>query len=654
MVIKTLSRRKIVAIALFLLFIPLGYVAFLLLNSSKPSSNKDTAADSSYSVITDRIKDWEIRFSDREPLELDFADIKNVSLKVDGETLLLKYDFMGLIPSDSNKLKNMGGQEFTNIIICSTIYKSEEDEESEEKDILGRMCAYFFPTTAPDSNKIVEEFYFDYNYSSSDKNQYVSQDKIKIEKLNGGVGFDFFEVGIPLSLVSINDNDIIAINGQIEVFGSNSEVISGDILENASVNTNTDKIYIQLGTKDPINRNNSSATDYYSTVWNKDCHLKEPIKGPEVNDFNRDPFRGFAISISNPNHIYYGTELSGIFKSTDGGKSFKWAKKGLCYVDVDSEAMGYPETYHILTLSTNDNTLFVAGGSDGSVDKPWVIGGVYRSTDAGSTWHRKTKGIKHAGINSIAEDKQTGHLYTITGGGLAPRSGWTPDEEENAREMLSELYISKDLGESWKLISQPMNKKEQGYSGLIIRDGKLYLTGVQYGYDSKLGRNRIFEEDSVGLIVSEDGGYTWVQLMEDQFVNSFDVSISSPNVMYANYQKGIGQGQKGIQKSIDGGKTWKYIPITKYGARSLIISPIDHNTLLFSDGKDIYKSSDGMISARKVHTADDVVNDIVFSSSNPKIIYAITHNYHLSRSEDGGNTFEKLPSLSNYFSDKYK
>src|SRR6187549_3452644 len=105
-----------------------------------------------------------------------------------------------------------------------------------------------------------------------------------------------------------------------------------------------------------------------------------------------------AISQSNPDLVWAGTGESnnrqstswgsGVYKSTDGGKSWK--------------LMGLPASYHINRIvihPNNDNVVFVA--ATGSLFGPGGDRGVYKTTDGGATWKQVLKGDADTGANDL-------------------------------------------------------------------------------------------------------------------------------------------------------------------------------------------------------------------------------------------------------------
>ncbi len=108
-------------------------------------------------------------------------------------------------------------------------------------------------------------------------------------------------------------------------------------------------------------------------------------------------FQSLCIDPRDSNTVFIGTETNGIFKTTDGGASWKRSRKGF---RVDINKTGYPQIYEIAVDSTRPGTLYAAtvaapGPATGSGLPVLRSGnaGVYQSTDGGLTWQQRINGF---------------------------------------------------------------------------------------------------------------------------------------------------------------------------------------------------------------------------------------------------------------------
>ena len=201
-----------------------------------------------------------------------------------------------------------------------------------------------------------------------------------------------------------------------------------------------------------------------------------------------------TLAPSNPNTVWVGTGENnnqrsvafgdGVYKSLDGGKSFK--NMGL----KTSEHIG-----KIIVHPTNENIIWVA-----AYGPVWSAGGergVYKSTDGGETWKRTLEISEHTGIAEIQIDPSNPNTlyasahqrrrreWTYIGGG--PESG---------------LWKSTDGGETWKEINNGLPKGEMGRIGIAV-------SPVDPNYVYAIAEAR---GDKGGFFRSTNGGESWSKM----------------------------------------------------------------------------------------------------------------------------------------------
>uniref|UniRef100_UPI00404ADDD0 WD40/YVTN/BNR-like repeat-containing protein n=1 Tax=Fulvivirga sp. TaxID=1931237 RepID=UPI00404ADDD0 len=108
-----------------------------------------------------------------------------------------------------------------------------------------------------------------------------------------------------------------------------------------------------------------------------------------------DPSNPDIVYVAAIGNAFKNNEDRGIFKTTDGGTT--WDK-----ILYHSDSIGFVD----IEISTNDpNTLYAAAWR--AERKPWTIisgsteGGIYKSTDAGKTWQKLSKGLPQSLIGKI-------------------------------------------------------------------------------------------------------------------------------------------------------------------------------------------------------------------------------------------------------------
>lgn len=208
----------------------------------------------------------------------------------------------------------------------------------------------------------------------------------------------------------------------------------------------------------------------------------------------------------------------------------------------------------------DDNVWYVAVGS----------GGVWKTTNAGTTWESLFDGQESYSIGALTVDSRNPHtIWVGTGENVGGRHVGYGDG----------IYRSDDGGQSWK----NMGLKESYHISKIIvhPDNSDILWVAAQGMLWGSGGER-------GLYMSTDGGESWERTLgDDEWVGVTDIVIDprDPAVLYAatwqrhrNVAAYMGGGPgSGLHKSTDGGKTWtalkKGIPDSNLGKIGLAISP---------------------------------------------------------------------------------
>ncbi len=320
--------------------------------------------------------------------------------------------------------------------------------------------------------------------------------------------------------------------------------------------------------------------------------------------FDKQPVQSIgAITIDpkNPKVIWVGTGEAwtrnstsvgdGLYKSIDGGDN--WTNMGL----KESERIA-----KILVDPTNTNTVYVA--VPGKLWSDSDERGVYKTTDGGKTWNRILKGANAStGCSMISMDPQNPQTiyaglwdfrrkgWTFRSGGDGPKASsgsglfkstdggasWTELEEKSAKGLPSKpwgrvavavapskpnvvyafieaeipkdgLYRSDDGGQTWTALdrSQNMIWRPFYFANLIV--------------DPK-NENKIYKPDG-SLIASNDGGKSFSNISGGAHGDFHDVWIDANNTDHL-----ITGDDGGVWYSYDGGNRWwkaNNLPISQF------------------------------------------------------------------------------------------
>ncbi len=247
-----------------------------------------------------------------------------------------------------------------------------------------------------------------------------------------------------------------------------------------------------------------------------------------------------AVSESNPDVVYIGmgeTELrgnimqgDGVYKSTDAGKT--WTHMGL----PDTQAIS-----RIRVHPSNPDLVYVAafGHPYGrNADR-----GVFRSRDGGKTWEKILFKSDHAGAVDLVMDPHNPRvLYAAIWD--ANRTSWSltsggPD---------SGLYKTTDGGDHWTEIT-----RNPGLPAGVIGKIGVAVSGAD--------GNRVYaivENENGGVFASDDGGGAWKRVSEDRALRQrafyYSRIYADPKAKDTVYVLNVG-----FHKSTDGGKTYRQL-----------------------------------------------------------------------------------------------
>jgi len=180
---------------------------------------------------------------------------------------------------------------------------------------------------------------------------------------------------------------------------------------------------------------------------------------------------------------------------------------------------------------------------------------------------------------------------------------------------------------------------------------------------------------SGGIWKTSDGGLSWRPVLDDKNVHSIGamaISVADPQVAFAgtgesSIRSNISIGN-GVYKSTDGGETWQLVGLENAGRVSrIIIHPTNPDVVwvgalghAYAPQKErgLYKTVDGGKTWKQVLYVDDNtgVSDIVVDPTNPRILFAGMWQLSLKpwnrtsggpgsglyMSKDGGDTWTKL------------
>ena len=317
-----------------------------------------------------------------------------------------------------------------------------------------------------------------------------------------------------------------------------------------------------------------------------------------------------AVSESNPDIVYVGmgeTELrgniiqgDGVYKSTDGGKTFTH--------------VGLEKTLAIARIRihpTNPDLVYVAALGDPYGSTP--DRGVFKSTDGGKTWTRSLFRDDKTGAIDLAID--TAHPDVLYAG--LWEAFRTPHSLSSGGPG-SGLFKTTDAGATWTDLS-----RNEGLPKPLW--GKL---GVSVSAADPDRVYAIIEAADGGVFVSDDAGRSWKLINDDRRLRQrafyYTRIYADPQAKDTVYVLNTG-----VYRSTDGGKTIRAIRVPHGDNHDLWIAP--------NDAKRMINSNDG--GANVSTNAGETWTDQDFPTAQFYNVFTTAHvPYHVCGAQQDNTT----------------
>jgi photosystem II stability/assembly factor-like uncharacterized protein len=426
----------------------------------------------------------------------------------------------------------------------------------------------------------------------------------------------------------------------------------------------SDPNIVYVGSGEGLQRPDLSTGDgiYKSTDAGKTwvhLGLGEGQQIPQIAVDPRDPGRLFVAVLGHP---YGPNEERGIYRSTDGGRTFQ----KVLYKDENTGGSD------VAIDPANSDTVYAALWE--ARQGPWENsswggnnGGIFKSTDGGATWRQLTQGfagaVTQASLAIAPSDPKRIYASIASGGGTG-------------------IYRSDDAGESWSRTttdSRPAARIGGGdlpvpavdpknpdivYSASVVTwkstDGGKTWTGFRGapgGDDYQrvwINPNNpaiILEVSDQGAIVTVNGGETWSSWYNQPTAQMYHVN---PDNAFP-YRLCGGQQESGSacvsSRGNDGAVTfreWHPVGVEEYGYA--VPDPLDPD-LVFGGKVTRYDRRTGQVAnvAPKPLRAADFrtlrTAPVVFSQTDPHVLYFGANT--LWKTRDSGNNWQQIsPDLT--------
>jgi len=253
----------------------------------------------------------------------------------------------------------------------------------------------------------------------------------------------------------------------------------------------------------------------------------------------------FCLTIDphNTDIIWIGTQnRRGIFKSTDGGKSWIEKDKGI----IEREGITFrgltvdPRSSHIVYAAAEISSFAWAGRELQGREFDLTKGVIYKTSDGGEHWKAIWRGDnlgRYIWVNP--EDPEVVYVST----GIFDREAANSDHRRDYPGGIG-ILKSTDGGRTWQVLGRA-NGLTSLYIGTLFmhpKDPDILLAGAG---------NNAYPEGS-GVFLSTNAGKTWQRTLSRDNINSVEFAISDPRIAYA-------AGSWAFYRSEDGGYTWRQV-----------------------------------------------------------------------------------------------
>lgn len=339
-----------------------------------------------------------------------------------------------------------------------------------------------------------------------------------------------------------------------------------------------------------IDADNTKGTSYWKNI---PIVSKELLETEEVTIGGEGCQWPLSMATSSDGkYLFYGTDVGGLYRSTDNGKT--WDKSMKNYT-----ASGVAD----IIVDPNNSNRVIVFGVNGT---PQYTTGIYLSEDGGETWQFK-QNFMISGYRDVTENmaydessynrnlgySTTAYVSLIYKKEFSNRTeleltNTISDSYTDGKSACNKagLYKTEDGGNTWNMISNTL------YDGIVKVNP---TTGTVY----------VAKED--GLYISTDKGINFDKI-NSEYILGLDI-IKTENNVKIYYTT-----DKGVFYSEDDGKTFTQIQSNNFPSmkdrhpQNIKISPVDSNNMIMYFGEELMKNGSYNIKGDIYYTSDGGIN----------------------------------------------
>jgi photosystem II stability/assembly factor-like uncharacterized protein len=347
-----------------------------------------------------------------------------------------------------------------------------------------------------------------------------------------------------------------------------------------------------------------------------------------------------AVHEGNRLTIYVGSASGGVWKSTNGGTTFKPV--------FDKEPV---QSIGAVTVDPNNpKVVWVGTGESWTRNSVSIGDGIYKSTDGGESW--TNMGLKDTEriVKILVDPADSNTVYAC-----APGKLWSDSNERG-------VYRTTDGGKAWTKVLSGANAST-GCSMISMdpKSSKILFAGMwdfrRKGWTFRSGGEGPGSPSGSGLFRSADGGATWNELTADSAKGlpakpwgrvAVTVAPSNAKVVYAFIE--AVPPRNALYRSEDGGLTWEMRDRSQnmvwrpFYFANLIVDPKNENRVYKPDLGLIVTNDGGASFSNISGGAHGDFHDVWVDPTNPDRLIT-GDDGGLWYSYDGGNKWWKGDNL---------
>jgi photosystem II stability/assembly factor-like uncharacterized protein len=284
---------------------------------------------------------------------------------------------------------------------------------------------------------------------------------------------------------------------------------------------------------------------------------------------------------TDPDLFYMGGVQGGIWRSTNYGQSWENIS--------DGQIPGVADSIGAIAVAPSNPKIIYAGTGESDIRGDFDTGdGVYKTTDAGKTWHYAGLRETHMTSSLVIDPRDPNVAYASSMGHVF---GPNPDRG---------IFKTTDGGKTWTKV---LYVDDQTGANDVVIDPKHPDTLYASMWQAQRTPWHL-ESGGPGSAVykTTDGGAHWTKVSADPgFATGLlgkiglAVAASDPNVVYAIVQANDG----GVFRSSDGGATWRRVN-SEWKLRqrafyymAIYVDPTNANTVFAPEVDSVWKSTTG-------------------------------------------------------------